>query len=99
MERPNDQTDYDIDIVVVHGLGGDYYNTWTSGRDNDMSDQIYWLSHLLPYDLPGARIFSFGYDSGFAFSRSVAGIKEYAKQLLLDLLKCTESVRRCSWGV
>jgi hypothetical protein len=66
--------------------------TWTQNRRAERDHDVIWLSHLLPVDLPGARIYSFGYESGPAFSRSVATIREFAKQLLQSLLGQTEAV-------
>ena len=73
----------------MHGLGGDFYRTWAS---NDSQKQILWLSQLLPQDLPGARIFSFGYESAPTFSRSVAGITDSANRLLHHVKYITEKV-------
>src|SRR5277367_3733735 len=42
---------YDVDIVAVHGLGGDAYKTWTHENGK------LWLRDFLPDQLPGARIF------------------------------------------
>lgn len=47
-----------FDIVAVHGLNGDYEKTWTDDQSG-----INWLEEFLPADLPGARVFSFGYDA------------------------------------
>lgn len=47
---------YSVDIVVVHGINGDAYGTWTHQTGKKM-----WLKDFLPKDLPGARIFTFGY--------------------------------------
>ncbi|KAH8658387.1 hypothetical protein BX600DRAFT_439550 [Xylariales sp. PMI_506] len=52
-----------VDIVFVHGLGGDRIDTWTwkgSGRTQ------FWPKTLLPKDCPTARILSFGYNADFA---------------------------------
>lgn len=83
---------YCVDIVAVHGLGGDFYTTWAWPGDKSRKQDVFWLSQLLPRDLPGARVFSFGYASELVFSRSVAGIRDYARQLLQALLRYTEEV-------
>lgn len=68
-------------IVAVHGLGGDWEQTWTDENGN------LWLRDFLPLHLPHqARIFSYGYDSSTAFSRSVADI-EVEAAMLLDRLQ------------
>jgi len=41
---------FPLDIVAVHGLNGNAYETWTD--DN----QCLWLRDILPRYLPGARV-------------------------------------------
>ena len=43
--------------MAVHGLNGHREKTWTAGNG------VHWLRDLLPHDLPGARILSWGYDA------------------------------------
>ena len=50
-------TEASIDIVFVHGLTGDVYNTWLH-----KNTRVYWPSQLLRQDIPDARILSFGYN-------------------------------------
>jgi ankyrin repeat domain-containing protein 50 len=71
---------YDVDLVAVHGLNGDAYHTWT----HDDSGK-FWLRDFLPGDLPGARIFSFGYPSEIALSLSVGKLEDFSRALLEDL--------------
>ena len=52
--------DASVDIVFVHGLTGNAYNTWLY---NDKGINLHWPSELLKQDLPDARIMSFGYDA------------------------------------
>jgi hypothetical protein len=84
--------DFDIDIVAVHGLGGDFFKTWTKSIDTDLENDVYWLSQLLPVTLPGARVYSFGYDAEPAFTKSVANIRTFSKQLLSHLLAQPQAV-------
>jgi len=49
---------------------------------------------LLPQALPAARIFSYGYPSQIFAGRSVAGIREFAKQLMSCLDSEREDVSR-----
>ena len=47
-----------LDIVFVHGLTGNSYNTWFHEEA-----KVHWPSQLLSQDIPDARILSFGYDA------------------------------------
>ncbi|KAL8702801.1 MAG: hypothetical protein Q9201_004017 [Fulgogasparrea decipioides] len=47
-----------VDIVFVHGLTGNAYNTWL-----DKETGIHWPSKLLGQDIPDSRVLSFGYDA------------------------------------
>ena len=67
---------YNVDIVIIHGLNGHFKRTWTH------QNGTCWPQDLLPQALPGARIFSYGYPSQIFASRSVAGIRDFAKQML-----------------
>jgi hypothetical protein len=67
---------YNVDIVAIHGLNGDAERTWT------YENGTFWLRDLLHEDLPGARVFSYGYPSQLFFGHSEAGIRDYALQLL-----------------
>ncbi|ERF71993.1 hypothetical protein EPUS_07463 [Endocarpon pusillum Z07020] len=71
-----EDTHADVDIIAVHGLGGDAFETWT-----DAGYKL-WLRDFIPSFLPKARIITFGYDSKWAFSRSIAGIDDFALDLL-----------------
>lgn len=75
---------YDVDIIAVHGLGGHRLKTWTS------QDGILWLRDWLPRSLPGARVYTYGYASKVAFSKSILGINDFAR----DLLENTRAVRQ-----
>ncbi|PSS20674.1 hypothetical protein M430DRAFT_41958 [Amorphotheca resinae ATCC 22711] len=77
--HPSSQT-YHIDVVAIHGLNGNAYTTWTNKRHQ------LWLQEFLPSALPGARIYTFSYDSRI-FSRSASGINEFAQSLLSELEK------------
>ena len=51
-------TEASVDIVFVHGLTSDAYNTWLH-----KNMRVHWPSQLLRQDIPDARILSFGYDA------------------------------------
>ena len=97
----NMKEDVELDIVAVHGLGGDFYKTWTKKADTPLENDVFWLSQLLPIALPRARVFSFGYDSQPAFSRSVATIRTFSQQLLQHLLAHSQAVsfQGISWMI
>jgi hypothetical protein len=71
-----------VDIVAIHGLGGDAYRTWTHPKSKKL-----WLRDFLPQDFPGARTFSFGYSAEVFFSRSTGTIDQYARSLLEGLVR------------
>ncbi|EPE26177.1 alpha/beta-Hydrolase [Glarea lozoyensis ATCC 20868] len=68
-----------IDIVAIHGLGGNWKRTWT-----EPGSKINWLEELLGDDIPGARILSYGYNSKEYFSKSNADIRDFALDFLVD---------------
>ena len=70
-----------LDIVAIHGINGDPLKTWTCETTGGL-----WLRDFLPDDVPGARVFSFGYDAQVCFSKSISGIDEFAIMLLNQLL-------------
>ena len=57
-ELYNGGTEASVDIVFVHGLTGNAYNTWLHKETG-----IHWPSKLLGQDIPDSRILSFGYDA------------------------------------
>src|SRR5437667_5968004 len=65
-----------VDIVAIHGINGHAYHTWTH-QNGKM-----WLREFLPGQLPGARIFTFGYPSEVAFTLSTGKLEDFARSLL-----------------
>ncbi|WP_188262864.1 ABC-three component system protein [Azospirillum tabaci] len=57
-----------IDIVFIHGLGGDRVMTWTHGTPRDDGFWPKWLAD----DLSEANIWTVGYDSGL-FAKALTG--------------------------
>lgn len=74
----NEET-YPLDIVAVHGINGDAYNTWM--HDNETM----WLQDFLPTEFPGSRVFTFGYDADVFFSLGTGNLKQFAGTLLEKL--------------
>lgn len=68
-----------LSIVAVHGLGGDWAETWT-----DPNGKL-WLRDFLPFQIPSARIMSYGYNSKTIFTKSVSSITSEAESLLYRL--------------
>ena len=64
------------DVIAIHGLGGSAYTTWTH------ENGVLWLRDFAPNEFPGARIYTFGYDSGFAFSKGTGTLRDFAKSFL-----------------
>ncbi|KAH6976535.1 Alpha/Beta hydrolase protein [Ilyonectria sp. MPI-CAGE-AT-0026] len=75
-DEGNTESHATIDIIAIHGLGGDAFGTWTD------EDGKLWLRDFLPARLTNARIFTYGYDSAVAFSKSSAEIDDFARDLL-----------------
>ncbi|OAX80690.1 hypothetical protein ACJ72_04973 [Emergomyces africanus] len=73
------------DIIFVHGLGGTSRMTWSYNRN----DELFWPQLWLPTepDICTARVLSYGYNAHFASQgpNSIAGISDFAKQLLFDM--------------
>ncbi|KAF7914114.1 uncharacterized protein EAF01_000520 [Botrytis porri] len=81
----NGESPYKLDIVALHGIKGDAFKTWTEKNEDGVKNM--WLRDQLPNELPGARIFSFGYDANVLFSRGTGTIEDFATALLEDLLR------------
>jgi hypothetical protein len=65
-----------VDVIAIHGLNGDREQSWTHKPSGTL-----WLRDLLPHDLPGARIYSYGYDARF-FTNNFMTINDFARDLL-----------------
>ncbi|KAL9619809.1 MAG: hypothetical protein Q9160_005645 [Pyrenula sp. 1 TL-2023] len=74
-----------LDIIFIHGLGGDSRKTWS----RDHNPELFWPGLWLPLetDLERARIFTFGYNAKFrpGEAKSAANISDFAKELLFEL--------------
>jgi hypothetical protein len=72
-----------VDIIFVHGLTGNSYDTWL-----EMRSGIYWPVQLFSKDVPDARIMAFGYDADVTKFLGPVGqnnIRDHASNLLGDL--------------
>ncbi|KAH0538139.1 hypothetical protein FGG08_005247 [Glutinoglossum americanum] len=81
--QPANASETLVDIIFVHGLTGDSYNTWLEAESG-----TYWPVHLLCQSVPDARTMAFGYDADVAkFLRPVSqsNLRDHASTLLGDL--------------
>lgn len=83
--------DTGVDIVFIHGLTGNAFNTWYH-KDSD----THWPTELLKIDIPDARILTFGYDANFERffePRTVSRLTNHAEELVdqLERLRRRES--------
>ncbi|EJT79104.1 hypothetical protein GGTG_04193 [Gaeumannomyces tritici R3-111a-1] len=69
-----------VDLVLIHGLNGDYLKTWTHE-----TTKVCWPKDLLPRELPDMRVLSFAYNADIYGNTSVAGIQGNAQALLARL--------------
>lgn len=67
-----------LDIVAVHGITGDAYDTWEDGNNR-------WLQDLIPQEMPGVRVFSYGYPAEVFCTRNTGDLDTYARSLLEEL--------------
>ncbi|KAK0759238.1 hypothetical protein N5P37_008123 [Trichoderma harzianum] len=87
-----DPEDAEIDIVAVHGLGGQGFKAWISLEGGKSKS---WLEDLLAKDIPNARIMTYGYISDGANYRYLVRNVLYGRAL--DLVKELGS-QRCRDG-
>jgi hypothetical protein len=77
-----------VDIIFIHGLTGNAYNTWLHQESG-----VHWPSKLLCQDIPNARIMTWGYDanvSSFWGHTSRNRLGEHAKNLMGDVVRFRE---------
>jgi hypothetical protein len=82
-----------VDIIAIHGLNGDAYTSW------EHENGTLWLRDLLPKDIPGSRIFTYGYPSQLLFSSSVAGVRDYSQRLLSSISDIVDEEARLAYNV
>jgi len=75
-----------LDIIFIHGLGGDSQKTWSKDPHDP---NLFWPQHWLPSEpeIGRARILSFGYNASFlpGTPRSIYNIGDFAKELLYEM--------------
>jgi hypothetical protein len=85
-------------IVFVHGLTGDCIETWTY-HNKSSGTTVCWPEDLLPSDIGGARIVTFGYDADVAHFWEPVGLNnlfQHADSLvshLANLRRKTKTVQ------
>lgn len=75
-------TQYKVDIIFVHGLGGTSHMTWTKNKDPD----LFWPATFLSQesDIKDARILTFGYRADIIKSND-SSVLDFAKDLLFEM--------------
>jgi WD40 repeat protein/pimeloyl-ACP methyl ester carboxylesterase len=74
-----------LDIIFVHGLGGDSRKTWSKNHDTG----LFWPGLWLPLE-PGignARVLTFGYNANFrpGAPKSLSNMTDFSKELLYEM--------------
>ena len=82
-----------IDIVAIHGLGGNSSATWTTTPPN-----THWLSDYLPQKLPQARILTFGYNPQSLWITESSGSVESAISCFLEELARVRRDTKTVWN-
>ena len=59
--------------IAISGLGSHAFGSW-----KDRQSHFMWLRDALPYEVPGARIFTYGYDTRLAQSNSFQNLEDVA---------------------
>lgn len=90
----SDDDDNNVDIIAVHGLNGHRERTWTH-VDKATKSRVLWLRDLLPKEVPGARIYTYGYNANL-ISSSITGVADFARDLL-DALVAVRSTDEVSY--
>lgn len=80
----SDDHDNNVEIIAVHGLNGHRKRTWTH-VDKATKSIVLWLRDLLPKEVPGARIYTYGYNANL-ISSSITGVADFAWDFLQAFL-------------
>ncbi|KND91932.1 Nephrocystin-3 [Tolypocladium ophioglossoides CBS 100239] len=87
-----DPSDAEIDIVAVHGLGGQGFRSWITW-DPKAGKPKSWLEELLAADVPSARIMTYGYISDGVSYRYIVRNIVYGRALDLAKVLATQRQR------
>ncbi|KAK2753074.1 hypothetical protein FQN55_005034 [Onygenales sp. PD_40] len=79
--QPPCSNDILYDLVAVHGLNGDPFETWTHKKN-----RVMWLRDLLPSELPNVRIMTYGYNAKFRNFTGRQDMRNIAMKLLAELV-------------
>ncbi|KAJ6780959.1 hypothetical protein PWT90_06022 [Aphanocladium album] len=82
---PSGPERFPVDIIAVHGLGGDAFKTWTHQPTGKL-----WLRDFLPGFLPSCRVYTFGYPAKLHDVNVSAGVQDFARQLLSSVRNLME---------
>ncbi|KAH8650890.1 hypothetical protein BGZ60DRAFT_421057 [Tricladium varicosporioides] len=78
-DTDDDRVRNSLDIVAVHGITGNAYDTWIHHNGT------FWLQDLIPKDFPGVRVFSYGYPADVFCTFATGTIDTFARSLLENL--------------
>ncbi|KAM7221184.1 hypothetical protein V8F06_003359, partial [Rhypophila decipiens] len=76
------------DFVFVHGVAGHRVHTWKHGPNESEHSEEYgyfWPRDSLGVDVPGCRVFTYGYDTHPSPTSSKITLQDMADNLLVSL--------------
>lgn len=79
-------SDCHVSCVAISGLGGHAFGSFKS-----RGGQFMWLRDGLLNDLPGSRVFVYGYDTQTVASTSVQNIPDLGKRFCMSLKRLAVS--------
>jgi hypothetical protein len=83
LEDPPKDT-FPVDFIALHGINGDLWETWKH------EDGTLWLSDLIPVDLPGSRVWTYGYPADVFAGIHHGTLRNNARRLLEQIMTRTE---------
>ncbi len=69
-----------ISCIAISGLGSHAFGSW-----KDRNSHYIWLRDALPYELPGARVLTYGYDTRLSGSHSFQNLEDVASKFRVSL--------------